>query len=98
MSKTPYSLAIIWSIRKYSTIDERGLRVKEAKTRIFKATQGFDFLGWHFKVLPDGRFNVTSSKKSPKSIKEEVKATMKLSQITLEDRIKYVAEEASEET
>ncbi len=31
-------------------LNEHGLRIKEAKTRIVKATEGFDFLGWHFRV------------------------------------------------
>ena len=29
---------------------ERGLKIKESKTHLVKSTQGFDFLGWHFKV------------------------------------------------
>jgi group II intron reverse transcriptase/maturase len=28
----------------------RGLNIKAAKTRLVKSTEGFDFLGWHFKV------------------------------------------------
>lgn len=30
---------------------ERGMKVSEKKTRVTAATDGFDFLGWHFKVL-----------------------------------------------
>ena len=26
----------------------RGLKVKESKTKLVKSTDGFDFLGWHF--------------------------------------------------
>ena len=35
---------------------ERGLKVKEAKTQVVKATEGFDFLGWNFRVKPNGKF------------------------------------------
>ena len=37
----------------------RGLSISEKKTRIIAATKGFDFLGWHFKVLKDGQFKST---------------------------------------
>jgi RNA-directed DNA polymerase len=34
----------------------RGMMVSAKKTKITATTDGFDFLGWHFKVLSDGRF------------------------------------------
>jgi retron-type reverse transcriptase len=30
---------------------ERGLNVKESKTRLVKSTDGFDFLGWNFNIM-----------------------------------------------
>jgi RNA-directed DNA polymerase len=30
---------------------ERGMKVSEKKTKLTATTDGFDFLGWHFKVL-----------------------------------------------
>ncbi len=66
---------------------ERGLKVKEAKTKLVKSTDGFDFLGWNFKVKPNGKFISTPSSKAVKRIKEKVKEYMKDSRYTLEQRI-----------
>lgn len=43
---------------------EWGLELKDAKTKLVSALEGFDFLGWNFKVLPDGRFKSTPSKEN----------------------------------
>ncbi|MGL5078482.1 MAG: group II intron reverse transcriptase/maturase [Waterburya sp.] len=67
---------------------ERGLKVKEAKTRLVKSTEGFDFLGWNFKVKPNGKLIHAPTLKSVKTIKEKVKKCMKDSSHTLEQRIK----------
>lgn len=40
----------------------RGLKVKEAKTRIVKVTEGFDFLGWNFRWWEDDVFRIVPSK------------------------------------
>lgn len=34
---------------------ERGLKVSERKTKLTASTDGFDFLGWHFKVQANGK-------------------------------------------
>ena len=65
----------------------RGLRVKEAKTKVVHSTEGFDFLGWHFCVKPNGQIISTPSQKATKSIKTKVKEVMKDSRFTLEQRI-----------
>jgi group II intron reverse transcriptase/maturase len=67
---------------------ERGLKVKEAKTKLVTSTEGFEFLGWHFKVKPNGKFISTPTSKSVKTIKEKVKKCMKNPSYTLEQRIK----------
>ena len=67
---------------------ERGLKVKEAKTSLVKSTDGFDFLGWNFKVKPNGKFISTPTSKAVKRIKEKVKGCMKDSRYKLEQRIK----------
>jgi group II intron reverse transcriptase/maturase len=66
---------------------ERGLKVKEAKTKLVKSTDGFDFLGWNFKVKPNGKFISTPTSKAVKRIKAKVKECMKDSRYTLEQRI-----------
>jgi RNA-directed DNA polymerase len=65
----------------------RGLKVKEAKTKVANSTDGFDFLGWHFTVKPNGKFISTPSQKSVKGIKAKVKDVMKDSRFTLKQRI-----------
>ena len=47
----------------------RGLRLSEEKTHITQVTDGFDFLGWHFRKYPNpGRYKLLT-KPSEKSIK-----------------------------
>ena len=52
---------------------ERGLKVKEAKTKLVKSTEGFDFLGWHFKVQSNGKFRSYPSKENYRSFIKKVK-------------------------
>jgi RNA-directed DNA polymerase len=67
---------------------QRGLKVKEAKTRLVKSTDGFDFLGWNFKVKPNRKLISTPTSKAVKRIKEKVKECMKDNRYKLEQRIK----------
>jgi len=52
---------------------ERGMKISEKKTKITAATDGFDFLGWHFKVLKDGRFKSYPSEENFKKFRQKVK-------------------------
>ncbi|MDD1458488.1 RNA-dependent DNA polymerase, partial [Dolichospermum sp. ST_sed7] len=40
---------------------ERGMKVSEKKTKLTATTDGFDFLGWHFKVQKNGKFRCVPS-------------------------------------
>jgi group II intron reverse transcriptase/maturase len=51
----------------------RGMKVSEKKTKITAATDGFDFLGWHFKVQNNGKFRSTPSVDNFKKFREKVK-------------------------
>jgi RNA-directed DNA polymerase len=53
---------------------ERGMKVSQKKTRITAATDGFDFLGWHFKVQSNGKFRSTPSVENFKKFRQKVKA------------------------
>jgi len=53
---------------------KRGMKVSEKKTRITAATDGFDFLGWHFKVQNNGKFRCVPSADNFKSFRQKVKA------------------------
>ena len=52
---------------------DRGMKVSEKKTKTTAATDGFDFLGWHFKVKTNGKFNCTPSVDNFKKFREKVK-------------------------
>jgi len=52
---------------------ERGLEVSEKKTKLTAAINGFDFLGWHFKVQGNGKFRCVPSVDNFKSFRQKVK-------------------------
>ncbi len=51
----------------------RGLKVKQSKTKLVKSTDGFDFLGWHFKVQQNGKFRCVPSEDNYKAFRKKVK-------------------------
>ena len=57
----------------------RGMKISEKKTRITAATNGFDFLGWHFKVQSNGKFRCTPSVENYKKFRQKVKAIVNCS-------------------
>ena len=61
-----------------SFLYERGLKIKEQKTRVVKTTDGFDFLGFRFRVLPDGRFKSYPKDTKLKDIKTKVKKAIRI--------------------
>ncbi len=58
-------------------LKSRGLRINETKTKVSKAADGFDFLGWRFRVNSRGVFKSTPSSENYADIKAKVKATWK---------------------
>jgi retron-type reverse transcriptase len=50
-----------------------GLNIKAEKTKLVSATDGFDFLGWHFIVQKNGKFKSTPSEDNFKAFKTKVK-------------------------
>jgi RNA-directed DNA polymerase len=52
----------------------RGMKVSEKKTKITATTDGFNFLGWHFKVQKNGKFRSTPSVENYKAFRKKVKA------------------------
>ncbi|MEH1938767.1 MAG: reverse transcriptase domain-containing protein [Nostoc sp.] len=51
----------------------RGMNVSQKKTKVTATTDGFDFLGWHFKVQRNGRFRSTPSVDNFKTFRKKVK-------------------------
>jgi len=52
---------------------ERGMNVSEKKTKLTATTDGFDFLGWHFKVQSNGKFRCVPSADNFKAFRQQVK-------------------------
>jgi RNA-directed DNA polymerase len=52
---------------------DRGMNVSEKKTKLTASTDGFDFLGWHFKVQSNGKFRSTPSVENFKAFRQKVK-------------------------
>ena len=57
-----------------SFLANRGMEISEEKTKLTLATDGFDFLGWHFKVQRNGKFRSTPSEENFTAFKKKVKA------------------------
>jgi RNA-directed DNA polymerase len=60
-------------------LEARGLKVSEKKTKLTATTDGFDFLGWHFKVQNNGKFRSTPSVENYKKFRQKVKAIVNCS-------------------
>ncbi|HEY9770517.1 MAG TPA: reverse transcriptase domain-containing protein [Coleofasciculaceae cyanobacterium] len=52
---------------------DRGLKVSEKKTKLTATADGFDFLGWHFKVQSNGKFRCVPSEGNYQKFREKVK-------------------------
>jgi RNA-directed DNA polymerase len=52
---------------------ERGMKVSERKTKLTATTDGFVFLGWHFKVQKNGKFRSTPSVDNYKAVRKKIK-------------------------
>ena len=70
---------------------QRGLQVKAAKTHLTASTDGFDFLGWHFKVLANGRFKSYPSQENYRAFLKKVKRIVNSSHINAKDKAKKLA-------
>jgi RNA-directed DNA polymerase len=63
--------AILTRISEF--LAQRGMKVSERKTKLTATTDGFDFLGWHFKVQNNGKFRSTPSVDNYKAFRKKVK-------------------------
>lgn len=52
---------------------QRGMEISERKTKITATTDGFDFLGWHFKVQKNQKFRSRPSEDNFKAFRKKVK-------------------------
>ena len=51
----------------------RGMNFSPSKTKMTATTDGFDFLGWHFKVQRNGKFRSTPTAENFKAFRKKVK-------------------------
>jgi RNA-directed DNA polymerase len=52
---------------------KRGMNVSQKKTKLTASTDGFDFLGWHFRVQSNGKFRCIPSVDNFKTFRQKVK-------------------------
>ena len=70
----PNDHAVLILDRISQFLAERGMKVSEKKTKLTASTDGFDFLGWHFKVQSNGKFRCVPSVDNFKVFRKKVKA------------------------
>ena len=64
--------SILDKVRQF--LANRGMKVSEKKTKLTATTDGFDFLGWHFKVQSNGKFRCVPSVDNFKAFRKKIKA------------------------
>lgn len=72
-------------------LKEREMNVSAKKTRVTATTDGFNFLGWHFKVQSNGKFRSTPSEDNFKKFHEKVKSIVNNSHYGAKEKAKKLA-------
>ncbi len=72
-------------------LEERGMNTSEKKTKITATTDGFDFLGWHFKVQANGKFRCIPSVDNFKAFRKKIKAIVNCSNYGSEEKAAKLA-------
>ncbi len=80
---------LIDAITKF--LAERGMELSQEKTKLTKPTQGFDFLGWHFKIQTNKKIRITPSKENYLSFKKKIKALVNSSNMGATEKAKKLA-------
>ena len=70
---------------------ERGMKVSERKTKLTATTDGFNFLGWNFKVQKNGKFRSTPSEDNFKAFRKKVKHIVNNSNYGATEKAKKLA-------
>jgi len=78
-------------IRVKEFLHERGLEVDQSKTKIVSPLEGFDFLGWHFRVkAKNNKFVCYPSSKNRKQMIDKIKSMLKDSRYKMDARLKKI--------
>ncbi|NEN95540.1 MAG: RNA-dependent DNA polymerase [Moorea sp. SIO3I7] len=70
---------------------ERGMEISVEKTKLTKATEGFDFLGWYFRVQKNGKFRSIPSEENHRNIRKKIKAIVNSSNYGAEVKARKLA-------
>lgn len=70
---------------------QRGLNVKPEKTKLVSATDGFDFLGWHFRVQSNGKLRSYPAEENYRAFRQKVKAIVNHSNYGAREKAKKLA-------
>ncbi|KAB8330455.1 hypothetical protein SD80_027675 [Scytonema tolypothrichoides VB-61278] len=70
---------------------DRGMNISEKKTKITAATDGFNFLGWNFKVQNNGKFRCIPSVDNVKAIRKKIKAIVNCSNYGSKEKANLLA-------
>jgi RNA-directed DNA polymerase len=70
---------------------EKGMNVSQKKTKLTAATDGFNFLGWNFKVQPNGKFRSVPSLDNFETFRKKVKAIVNSSNYGAFEKAKKLA-------
>jgi RNA-directed DNA polymerase len=72
-------------------LKSRGLKPQKAKIRLVTSQEGFDFLGWHFKVKSgNNKYVCYPSKDSVQNLKNRIKQVLKDSRYKLINRVEML--------
>ncbi|MEO1352588.1 MAG: reverse transcriptase domain-containing protein [Cyanobacteria bacterium J06635_15] len=69
-----------------------GLNVKQAKTHITSTTDGFNFLGWYFRVTARGKVRITPSQENYRTHRRKVKDIITSSNISVPRKVQRLAQ------
>ena len=72
-------------------LTERGMNVSEKKTKLTATTDGFNFLGWHFKVQTNGKFRCVPSVDNFKTFRQKIKHIVNCSNYGAREKAKKLA-------
>ncbi|MDJ0732409.1 MAG: reverse transcriptase domain-containing protein [Crocosphaera sp.] len=80
---------ILLRVEKF--LAERGLKIKASKTKLVHLRDGFDFLGWNFKVQHNGKFRCVPSEDNYRTFINKIKKIVKNSNIGAREKAEKLA-------
>ena len=70
---------------------DRGMEISERKTKLTAATDGFDFLGWNFRVQKNGKFRSRPSVDNYEAFRKKIKTIINSSNYGAKEKAKKLA-------